>query len=115
MFIDQEAVRGRLAFKKRDRSFNAPDAPDQRARQQGDDAEMRDEKRDVMFFPRPARESRDSEVRGEKNEPGVEPRRAVNVSARHFRVEARFVKRAGYGTDDENGEQNDGELERREE
>ena len=68
-----------------------------------------------MFFPRPARERGDRKVRDEKKEPAVEPGRAINIGPRHFRVEARFVKRAGDGTDDENGEQNDGELERREE
>ena len=115
MFIDEEAIRGRLAFKQSDRSFDPADASDERAGQERDDAKMGDQKRDVMFFPRPAREGGDGEVRGEENEPGVEPGRAVNVGARHFRVEGRLVERPGDRADDEDGEEDDGELDRREE
>jgi hypothetical protein len=41
--------------------------------------------------------------------------RAVNVGARHFRVEARFPERAGDRADDQDGQQHDGELDRRKE
>ena len=58
---------------------------------------MSDEKCDVMFFPGPARERGDGQVRRQQDEPDVEPGRAVNVSARHFRIEGRFVERAGDG------------------
>ena len=75
---------------------------------------MRDEKRNVMFAPRPARQRGDGEIRAEQNQPNVKPRRAINVGARHFRVEARFVNRARDCADDEHGEQHDRELDRRE-
>ena len=54
MFIDHQAVGGGLAFEKRDASFNPRNSADQRAGQQRNDAEMRDEKCGVMFAPRPA-------------------------------------------------------------
>src|SRR3954470_11558524 len=76
---------------------------------------MGNEKANVMFFPGPARESRDGEVRREKDEPHIEPGRAVDVGARHFRVEARFVERSGDRPDDQDREEDDGQLERGEE
>ena len=114
MLIDQQPVGRRFAFEKRDRSFDSPNAADERAREQRDDAEMRDEKGDVMFFPGPAGKRRDREIRREKNKPEIEPGRAIDVRARHFRVEGRFVNRAGDRADDEHGEQNDREFERSE-
>src|SRR5436190_13504816 len=59
MLIDQQPVAGRITFEKGDCAFDSPNAANQRAREKCDDAEMCDEKRAVMFFPRPARESGD--------------------------------------------------------
>jgi hypothetical protein len=56
MLIDQEAVARRFAFEKSDGSFDSPSSADERPGQKRDDAEMRDEKGDVMFFPGPAGE-----------------------------------------------------------
>ena len=55
MLVDQKAIRGRVAFEQSDGAFDPRNAPDERAREQRDDAKMRDEERNVMFFPRPAR------------------------------------------------------------
>ncbi len=55
MLIDEEPVGGRFPFEKCDRAFGSPDASDQGAGQQGNDAEVSNEKCSVMFFPRPAR------------------------------------------------------------
>ena len=54
MLIDKQPVGWRLAFEKRDRAFRSPNPANERTGEQGDDAEMRDEKGDVMFAPRPA-------------------------------------------------------------
>ena len=54
MLIDKQPVGWRLAFEKRDRAFRSQNPANERAGEQGDDAEMRDEKGDVMFAPRPA-------------------------------------------------------------
>ena len=51
---------------------------------------MSDEKGDVMFSPGPPREGGSRQVGREKNQPEIEPGRAVNVGARNFRVEAGF-------------------------
>ena len=69
MLIDQQPIVRRFAFEERDRSFDSPNASDERPGQERDDAEMSDEKRDVMFFPGPAGESRHRQVRREKKEP----------------------------------------------
>ena len=114
MLIDEQTVARRFAFEKRDRSFDSPDASDERSGQERDDAEMRDEKGNVMFFPRPAGQRRHRQVRREKKEPDIEPGSAVDIRARHFRIEGRFVKRAGDRADDQDGEQHDRQLERRE-
>ena len=87
MLIDEQPVIRRIAFEKRDRSFDSPNASDERAGQQRDDAQMRDEKCNVMFLPGPAGESRHRQVRRQKNEPEIEPGCAVDICARDFRVE----------------------------
>src|SRR5437588_2125765 len=112
MFIDEQPVAWGIAFEQSDRSFDSKNATDERACEQRDDAEMGDEKGDMMFAPRPARESGDGEIGAEQNEPEIEPGRAINISARDFGIEARFPDRAGDGGDDQDGEQNNRELER---
>ena len=57
MLIDEEPIAGRIAFEKGDRAFDSPNAADQRAGEKCDDAQMCNEKCNVMFFPRPTRES----------------------------------------------------------
>ena len=76
---------------------------------------MSDEKGDVMFFPGPAGEGGDRQVRREKDQPEIEPRRAIDVGARHFRVEGGFVDRAGDGANDQDGKQDDRKFKRSEE
>ena len=76
---------------------------------------MSNEKGDVMFFPGPAREGGSRQVGREKNQPEIEPRRAINVGARNFRVEAGFLDRAGDRANDQDRKQNDCEFERSEE
>ena len=67
----------------------------------------------MMFAPGPARKSRDGQVRAEQNEPDIKPRGAIDVSARHFRIETRFVNRAGDRRDDQHRQQNHRQLQRR--
>src|SRR5438034_9933567 len=85
--IDQEPIGWRFAFEERDCSFDSPNPADERADQQGDDTEVRDEKSHMMFAPGPARQRGTRKVRPEQHEPEIEPWRAVNVGARNFRVE----------------------------
>src|SRR5213076_2598923 len=92
-FIDQEPTCWRFAFEKRNGSFDSPNSADKRSDQQRDDTEMRDEKREVMFAPRPTRERRARKVCPEQDKPDIEPRSPVNISACHFRIETRFVER----------------------
>ena len=73
---------------------------------------MSDEKSDVIFAPWPARDRGDGEVRTKQDQPKIEPRRAVNIGARHVRVETRFVKRPDDRGNNQNREQNNCELER---
>src|SRR5206468_9858172 len=47
--INKEPICRRFAFEKRDSSFDSPNPADERPDQQRDDAEMRDEKRKMMF------------------------------------------------------------------
>jgi hypothetical protein len=113
MLIDEQMIGRRLAFEERDRAFDSPDPSDERTGQKRDDTEMRDEKRDVMFFPGPAREGRDGEIRREKKEPEIEPGRAIDLGARDFRIESRFVERARDRANDQNAEQDHRQLQRR--
>src|SRR2546427_5750038 len=83
--IDKETIRWPLPFEERHGSFDSKNPTNERSNQQGYDTEMRYEKGKMMFTPRPARESGDGEVSAEQNEPEIEPRRTVNVSARDFR------------------------------
>ena len=62
MFIDEETVARRIAFEQGHGPFDSKNATDERAGQKGNDAKMSNEKSDVMFPPRPARESGDSEI-----------------------------------------------------
>src|SRR6266536_3369814 len=62
MLIYKQPVGWRLAFEKSDGAFRSPNPADERTGEQGDDAEMCDEKGDVMFAPRPARDCGDGEV-----------------------------------------------------
>src|SRR6478736_3915634 len=65
MFIDEETVAWRIAFEQGHRPFDSKNATDERAGQEGNDAKMSNEKGNVMFPPRPARESGDGEISGE--------------------------------------------------
>src|SRR6266404_166758 len=112
MLIDKEPIGWRLAFEKCDCAFRSPNPANERTGEQGDDAEVSDKKGDVMLSPRPARDRGDGEVRAKQNQPKIEPRRTVNVGARHVRVETRFVKSSGDRGNNQNREQNNGELER---
>ena len=62
MFIDEETVARRLAFEQGDRPFDSKNATDERAGQESNDAKMSNEKGNVMFPPRPARESGNGEI-----------------------------------------------------
>src|SRR3954469_19866491 len=114
MLVDQQPVRRRFAFEQRYRSFNTPYPPHQRTGEESNDSEVSDQKCDVMFFPGPARESRDGEAGREKKEPDIEPGRTIDIGARNLGVEARLVNRAGDRADNQDGEKHDRELERRE-
>src|SRR5438270_1142590 len=94
MFIDEETVARRLAFEQGDRPFDSKNATDERAGQGSNDAKMGNEKGNVMFPPRPGGESGDGEISAKSDEPEIEPRRAIHVSARDFGIEARFPNRA---------------------
>src|SRR6266446_2397386 len=111
--IDQQSVRWQFAFEERDRSFDSQSSADERADQQRDDAEVRDEKCKMMFAPRPARQRGTGKVRPEQNEPDIKPWRTVNVGARNFRIKTRFVNRACNRGDDDHRQQNNSEFERR--
>src|SRR6478672_2656054 len=63
--IDQKPIRWRFAFEKRDCSFDSQNSADERADQQRDNAEMRDEKGKMMLAPWPARQRGTSKVRPE--------------------------------------------------
>ena len=91
-FIDQEPIRWRFAFEKRDGSFDPPDSADERSDQQRNDTEMRDEKCEMMFAPGPTRERGTGKVCPEQNKPEIEPGRPVNVGARNFRIETRLIE-----------------------
>src|SRR4029077_12401500 len=80
MFVDKQPIRWRLTFKNCKGALNSPNPPDERAGQQRDDAEMCNEKGNVMFAPGPAREGRDGYVRGQEHKQEIEPGRAINVS-----------------------------------
>ena len=112
MLIYQQAIRGWIALKNGDCSLGSPDPADERSDQQSDDAEVRDEKCEMMFTPRPARERGDSEIRPEQDEPEIKPWRSVNVRASDLRIETRFVNRSCDRGDDQDRKQNDRELER---
>ena len=75
---------------------------------------MRYEKCEMMFAPRPTRERGTGKVCSKQKKPKIEPRGPVNIGARNVRIEARFIERAGDCGDDDYGEQDDGELKRRE-
>ena len=66
MLIDQETVAWRFAFEERDGAFDSPDPPDERPDQQRDNAEMRNEKGNMMFSPGPTGKRRAGQVRAEK-------------------------------------------------
>src|SRR5438045_7869846 len=97
MFIDEEMVARRIAFEQGHRPFDSKNATDERAGQEGKDAKMSNEKGNVMFPPRPARQSGDRETRAKKDEPEIERGRAINVSTRDFGIEARSPNRSGHG------------------
>src|SRR6478672_830342 len=63
--IDQKPIGWRFAFEKRDCSFDSQNSADERADQQRDNAEMRDEKGKMMLAPRPARQRGTGKVRPE--------------------------------------------------
>ena len=102
MFVDQQAIRRRLSFEKCEGTFNSPNTTDKRASQERDNTQMGNEEGDVVFTPGPARQSGNSEIRREQNQPKIKPRRSIDVSPRYFGVEARFIDRAGNAGDDQN-------------
>ncbi len=101
--IDQETIGWRFAFEECDGAFDSPNSPDKRSDQECNDTEMRDEKCQMMFAPGPTGERGAGKVRAEQNKPEIEPRRPIDVSARHLRVESRFIERARDCGDDEHG------------
>src|SRR5437870_8769600 len=111
--IDQEPVRWRVAFEKGDCSFVSPNSADERADQQRDDAEMRDEEGKMMFAPRPARQRGTGKVRSEQDQPDVEPWRPVHVGPGNFCFEPRFIIRPADRGDDDHCKQKNREFEHR--
>src|SRR5882724_8389193 len=87
-FIDEEPISWRFAFEKRDCPFVSPNSADKRPDQECNDTQMRDEKREMMFTPRPARERGTGKIRPEQDKPDIEPWRPINISARNLRIEA---------------------------
>jgi hypothetical protein len=65
--IDKETIGWRFGFEECDRAFDSPNPADERPDQQGDNAEMRNQKRKMMFAPGPTGKRRDCQVRAEKN------------------------------------------------
>src|SRR6266487_5231743 len=63
--IDQKPIGWRFAFEDRDCSFDSQNSADERADQQCDDAQMRDEKCKMMLAPRPTRQRGTGKVRPE--------------------------------------------------
>ena len=55
MLIDEQSICRRFAFEKCDRSFDTKNPADERADQQRDNAEVRNEERAMIFFPGPTR------------------------------------------------------------
>jgi hypothetical protein len=51
---DEKTIGWRIAFKEGYRAFDSPNPADKRSNQQGNDADMGDDKREVMFAPGPA-------------------------------------------------------------
>src|SRR5437773_11421768 len=78
--IDQETICWSLTFEERHGSFVSPNSADERADQQRNDAEMRDEKGKMMFAPGPAGQRRDGKVRAEQVEAEIELWRPGDVS-----------------------------------
>src|SRR4026208_434960 len=72
MFIDEETVARRIAFEQGHRPFHSKNATDERAGQEGNDAKMSNEKGNVMFPPRPARERGDGEISAKHDEAEIE-------------------------------------------
>src|SRR5436305_15218064 len=70
--IDQEPISWRFAFEERHGSFDSPNSPYKRSYQQRDDTEIRDQKCEVMFEPRPTRQRRASKIGPKQNEPDNE-------------------------------------------
>src|SRR4029077_5490035 len=114
-FIDQEAIRWRFAFEKRNGSFNSPNSADEGSDQQRNDTEMRDEKREMMFAPGPTRERGTGKVCPKQDKPEIEPGRPVNVGTRNFRIETRLIQCACYRGDNDKRKQDDREFKRCEE
>jgi hypothetical protein len=63
--IDQKPIGWRFALEKGDCTFDSQNSADERADQQRDDAEMRDEKCQMMLAPWPARQRGTGKVRPE--------------------------------------------------
>src|SRR6266480_769549 len=110
--IHEEPISWRFAFEKRHGPFDSPNPADERSDQQRDNTEMRDEKREVMFTPWPARKRGGGQVGPEQDKPNIEPRRPVDISARNLRIESRFVDGACDRRDDQHRQQNDRKLKR---
>src|SRR6266542_3718716 len=113
-FVDQKPIRWWFALEKRDCSFDSPNSADKRSDQQRNDTKVRDEKRQMMFTPRPTRKRGTGKVCSKQNEPEIEPRRSVNIGTRNLRVETRFIERACDCRDNYYREQDDREFKRRE-
>src|SRR3954469_15654864 len=61
--VDEQPVRCRIVFEKSHRPFDPPHSSNERAGKQSDDAEVSDEKGNMMFSPGPARDSGHGKVR----------------------------------------------------
>src|SRR5882724_9086927 len=72
--IDKETIGWRFAFEECDGAFDSPNPADERPDQERDNAEMRDEKRNMMFAPGPARQRGTGKIRAEQKQPDIKPR-----------------------------------------
>ena len=93
-FVKKKPIRWWFAFEKRDRSFDTPNSSDQRSYQESDDTQMRDQKGNMMFAPRPTRKRGTGEVCSQQEQPKIEPRSPVNIGASDLRIEAGFIERS---------------------
>lgn len=92
------------------RTFESSSAAEKSTEEDDDNADMGDDKTSVMFFPRPTGSGGAGEIEGKKQQPKIEPRRTVNVSAGDAGAKARFEEGGG-GADTRDGdEQKNGKM-----